>query len=224
MGINIGVVVVTIETLRYERALARDGLRIVAGVDEVGRGALAGPILAAAVVLPSLDEIERDAVFWSRVRDSKLVTPAARPLLAEGIRERALGTAWAAIDNAAIDDIGIAAANRIAMERAVDGLDSEPECLLLDAMTIDSSIWQIGLIDGDALSLSIAAASIVAKVERDRMMVEAADSFPVYGFDRHKGYGVPAHLAALRAHGSCRIHRHSFAPVRSACVSTHAAS
>ncbi len=203
-----------ITTLEYERSLNDSGVTSIAGVDEVGRGALAGPLVSAAVILPSLSEIEQDAAFWSTVRDSKTITPARRAILAEGILERATASALCAIDPEEVDDLGVGPANRIAMERAVLGLDSEPECLLIDAMTIDSSVWQIGIIDGDALSLSIAAASIVAKVARDTMMIEAEDSWPVYGFARHKGYGVKTHIAALQLHGPCDIHRRSFAPVR----------
>lgn len=204
----------TITTLEYERSLVDSGVTSIAGVDEVGRGALAGPLVSAAVILPSLSEIEQDAAFWSTVRDSKTITPARRAILAEAILERARASALCAIAPEEVDDLGVGPANRIAMERAVLGLGSEPECLLIDAMTIDSSVWQIGIIDGDAISLSIAAASIVAKVARDTMMVEAEDSWPVYGFARHKGYGVKTHIAALQRHGPCDIHRRSFAPVR----------
>src|SRR5690606_38090590 len=108
--------------------------------------------------------------------------------------------------------------------RAVLGLATEPEVLLIDAMTIESSAWQIGIIDGDALSMSIAAASIVAKVVRDNLMIAAETDWPVYGFARHKGYGVPAHLAALKSHGPCILHRQCFAPVRLAMELTYARS
>lgn len=204
----------TITTLEYERELNDNGITCIAGVDEVGRGALAGPLVSAAVILPSLQEIHEEAAFWSSVRDSKTITAPRRAILAKGILERARTTAISAIDPDELDDLGVGPANRIAMERAVLGLETEPECLLIDAMTIDSSTWQIGIVDGDALSLSIAAASIVAKVARDTMMIEAADSWPVYGFARHKGYGVRTHIVALQQHGPCDIHRRSFAPVR----------
>ena len=203
-----------ITTLTYERDLFDSDVRIVAGVDEVGRGALAGPLVAAAVILPPLPVLMREAGFWSTVKDSKTIPAASSSRRAAGIMERAVCWATAGIDVEELDDLGVGAANRIAMERAVLALDPEPEVLLIDAMTIDSSIWQIGIIDGDALSLSVAAASIVAKVTRDAIMVDFDATHPVYGFARHKGYGVPTHLAALREHGPCTLHRRSFAPVR----------
>lgn len=205
---------IDIPTLEYERQLYDSGIGSIAGVDEVGRGALAGPLVSAAVVLPTLDVLARDADFWRTVRDSKTISAARRSVIAEGIVERALSWAVSAIEPEEIDDLGVGPANRIAMERAVLGLHAEPDVLLIDAMTIESSTWQIGIIDGDALSLSIAAASIVAKVARDTRMIECEPAWPAYGFARHKGYGVPTHLAALREHGPCEIHRRCFAPVR----------
>jgi ribonuclease HII len=205
---------VDIRTLTYERDLYAEGIRIVAGVDEVGRGALAGPLMAAAVVLPPIEILMRDVDFWGNVRDSKMITASKRAILASEIISRAECYSIAGIEPDELDELGVGPANRIAMERAVLGLDIEPEVLLIDAMTIESSAWQIGIIDGDALSLSIAAASIVAKVARDTLMVEAETDWPVYGFARHKGYGVPSHIAALRAHGPCNLHRRCFAPVR----------
>jgi ribonuclease HII len=205
---------IEITTLSYEQELCDSGIRLIAGVDEVGRGALAGPLVAAAVILPPLEELQREAAFWSTVRDSKTIAEPKREELAAGIAARAAALSTAMIDVDELDSVGVGAANRMAMERAVMALDPEPEVLLIDAMTIDSSIWQIGIIDGDALSLSIAAASIVAKVARDRVMIDHDPIHPAYGFARHKGYGVAAHLAALRQHGPCPLHRRSFAPVR----------
>ena len=201
-------------TVTYERELAASGVRIIAGVDEVGRGALAGPLVAAAVILPPLEEIMRDTAFWAMVRDSKTIVAPRRAELAACIHERAVAVATAIVDVDELDSVGVGAANRMAMERAVFALDPEPEVLLIDAMTIDCGIWQIGIIDGDALSLSVASASIVAKVARDAMMVNLDATHPAYGFARHKGYGVAAHLAALRDHGPCPVHRRTFAPVR----------
>lgn len=201
-------------TLAYERALYEDGISSTAGVDEVGRGALAGPLVAAAVILPPMDALKQDAAFWQNVRDSKTIPEAQRAQLAEGIIARAVSWATAAIEPDELDDLGLGPSNRIVMERAVLGLGVEPEVLLIDAMTIESSTWQIGIIDGDAISLSIAAGSIVAKVMRDTLMVEAGSTWPVYGFARHKGYGVRSHVAALREHGPCMLHRRCFAPVR----------
>lgn len=201
-------------TLSYERDLYDSDITSIAGVDEVGRGALAGPLVAAAVVLPPISILMDDPTFWSCVRDSKTISARTRERLAEGIIERAVSWSVHAVEPAEIDEIGVGPANRVAMERAVMGLPQEPEVLLIDAMTIESSTWQIGIIDGDALSLSIAAASIVAKVARDTLMIEADTGWPVYGFARHKGYGVPFHIAALQEHGPCILHRQCFAPVR----------
>jgi ribonuclease HII len=205
-----------IPTLTYELGLHAQEIRLIAGVDEVGRGALAGPLTAAAVILPDHEEIAQEAAFWSAVRDSKTISFARRATLAEGIRARAASWAIASIDTDELDDLGVGAANRIAMERAVLGLDREPGMLLIDAMTIDSGIPQIGIIDGDALSLSIAAASIIAKVARDTAMIDHDPRWPVFGFAKHKGYGVATHLRALADHGPCPIHRRCFAPVRQA--------
>lgn len=201
-------------TLAYERSLHAHGVSRVAGVDEVGRGALAGPLVSAAVILPPLETLLRDSDFWIQVRDSKTITAARREALAMEIMSRARSWSISAIEPDELDELGVSPANRIAMERAILGLNEEPQMLLIDAMTIESSIWQLGIIDGDALSLSIAAASIIAKVARDTRMIEAQAPWPVYGFARHKGYSVPSHIAALRAHGPCEIHRRYFAPVR----------
>lgn len=203
-----------IPTLGYERDLYDSGISFIAGVDEVGRGALAGPLVSAAVVLPRIEAISEDIRFWSGVRDSKTISARKREELAAGIMERAVCWSVNAVEAEEIDAIGLGPANRIAMERAVLGLEQEPEVLLIDAMTIDSSTWQIGIIDGDALSLSIAAASIVAKVARDTIMIGAGVHWPHYGFPQHKGYGVKTHIAALVEHGPCDLHRRCFSPVR----------
>ncbi len=203
-----------ISTLTYERHFLSHDVRHIAGVDEVGRGALAGPLMAAAVVLPSLEEIGRDTAFWNAVRDSKTITVKRRGELAKGIMERATDWSIAAVPPEELDSLGVGPANRIAMERAVYGLSDEPGLLLIDAMTLDCDTPQVGIIDGDALCLSIAAASIIAKVARDTIMMEHDPEWPVFGFAKHKGYGVKTHLLALSEHGPCPIHRRSFAPVR----------
>lgn len=209
----------TTSGVAHERQLWRTGLTSIAGVDEVGRGALAGPLVAAAVVLPR--PRRRDAAFWATLRDSKLLTPAARERICAEIRVRAIGIGLGVIDQTLLDRIGITAANRLAMEQAVLALPCTPDALLLDAMIIDLGLPQIGLIDGDAQSASIAAASIVAKVTRDALMVECDSSWPAYGFRQHKGYGVASHLAALAQFGPCPLHRRSFAPVRLVCGGSH---
>ena len=203
-------------TLTYELALRAEGISAIAGVDEVGRGALAGPLVAAAVILPPPEDLRREVDFWRTVRDSKTIPEARRATIAEAIQSRACSWSTAAIEPGELDEMGLGPSNRIVMERAVLGLDIEPEVLLIDAMTIESGTWQFGIIDGDALSLSIAAASIVAKVARDALMIESSRTWPVYGFARHKGYGVPSHVAALHQHGPCVLHRRCFAPVRHA--------
>lgn len=211
-----------IRTLAYETHLWNEGYAVLAGVDEVGRGALAGPLTAGAVILPPLHDIERDAAFWTAVRDSKTVSVARRTVLAREIADRCLAWSVAAIEVEELDEVGVGAANRIAMERAVMDLEREPDALLIDAMTLDTGVPQIGIIDGDALSLSVAAASIIAKVARDEVMIGHDPRWPQFGFARHKGYGVASHVAALRKHGPCPLHRRSFAPVRLAEEMLHA--
>jgi ribonuclease HII len=193
-------------TLRYEKKAWACGAARVAGVDEVGRGSLFGPVVAAAVILDSAYRVRG-------LRDSKLLEPERREVLAERIREHAVAWAIAAVDAARIDQINIYQASRVAMRDAVIRLAIAPDHLLIDAMKIDCEQPQDAIIHGDALSASIAAASILAKVERDRMMCEWDAVFPVYGLASHKGYSTPRHLAALREHGPSPLHRQSFAPV-----------
>jgi len=193
-------------TLRYEKQAWEAGAVHVAGVDEVGRGSLFGPVVAAAVIL--------DRGYRVRgLRDSKLLLPERREVLAERIREHAVAWAIAAVDAARIDQINIYQASRVAMRDAVAMLTCRPDHLLIDAVRIDCDLPQDAIIHGDALSASIAAASILAKVERDRMMCEWDVVFPAYGLASHKGYSTPRHLAALREHGASPLHRQSFAPV-----------
>jgi ribonuclease HII len=203
--------------LQWERQLWDGGYQTIAGVDEVGRGALAGPLVAAAVILP-IHEISAPelAPLWTTVRDSKVLSHCKRVTIAGGIFASGAHISIAEITCEEIDAIGIGPANRCAMERAVNGLPQPPDILLIDAMTLDLDTPQIGVIDGDAQSLSIAAASIIAKVHRDTIMMNLASTWPAYGFERHKGYGVATHVAALTEHGPCPHHRHSFAPVRRA--------
>ncbi len=203
----------TTDTLSWERQLWEAGYTRIAGVDEVGRGALAGPLVAAAVVLPTTSIEILTGEMWSTVRDSKTMTHLRRTSSSIAIHASGAEVSITQIPNDEVDAIGIAAANRLAMERAVMNLAIEPDVLLIDAMTLDLDLPQIGVIDGDAQSLSIAAASIVAKVYRDSLMIEMDTIYPAYGFARHKGYGVASHVAALQACGPCPAHRRSFAPV-----------
>jgi len=193
-------------TLKYEKKAWGSGARLVAGVDEVGRGSLFGCVVAAAVIL--------DPGYRVRgLRDSKLLLAERREVLAERIREHAVAWAVAAVDAARIDQINIYHASRAAMRDAVLGLTPAPDHLLIDALKVDCEMPQDAIIHGDALSASIAAASILAKVERDRMMREWDAVFPEYGLASHKGYSTPKHLVALRELGPTPLHRQSFAPV-----------
>lgn len=187
----------------------------VAGVDEVGRGPLAGPLVAAAVVLPPY----LDAPWLSLVRDSKLLAEPRRDQLDRLIRRDALAVAVGSIAVDELDARGLTHANRGAMRLAVERLGVSPEHLLLDALTLpEAPVDQSGLIDGDARCISIACASIVAKVARDAIMRRLDARYPAYGFARHKGYGTAAHLRALDQHGPCPEHRRSFAPVAARLV------
>lgn len=193
-------------TERFEKRAWQSGARLVAGVDEVGRGSLFGPVVAAAVILNPEDRIRG-------LRDSKLLIAERREVLAERIRERAVCFAIAAVDSATIDVINIYQASRLAMLQAVEQLTIKPDHLLIDAMLIDYACPQTKIIHGDALSASIAAASIIAKVERDRMMCELDSVYPLYGLASNKGYSTPVHIRSLREHGPSPLHRQSFAPV-----------
>lgn len=193
-------------TLKFEKRAWDSGAQQIAGVDEVGRGSLFGPVVAAAVIL------RRDYRIRG-LRDSKLLLPERREVLAERIREYAVAWTVAAVDAARIDQINIYQASRVAMREAVLQLQPQPDHLLIDAVRLDCSHPQQAIIHGDALSASIAAASILAKVERDRMMREWDTVFPLYGLASNKGYSTPHHLSALRQHGPSPLHRQSFAPV-----------
>ena len=198
-------------TFDHERPLWEQGLRFVAGVDEVGRGPLAGPVVAGAVILPSGARFP----WLGEVRDSKDLPAAKREELAEKIRAQAVAFGLGAVEPERIDAMGIAPASRLAMARALAALQPAAEYALIDAFRLpEVVIPHHGIIDGDALSLSIAAASIVAKVHRDRIMQMYDALYPDYGFGRHKGYPTSAHMEALTRHGPCPIHRRSFGPVR----------
>lgn len=203
-------------TYTWEPFLANHGYTAIAGVDEVGRGALAGPLMAGAVILPQAKQIRRDIDFWSGVKDSKTISFKRRALLAEGILLRSRSWAIGSVPADELDAIGVAAANRMAMERAVAGLHIEADYLLIDATTIDTGLPQQGIINGDALSLSVAAASIIAKVARDTIMIEMDRLWPEYGFARHKGYAAQSHRDAIDLHGPCPLHRFCYAPIRAA--------
>jgi ribonuclease HII len=198
--------------LSFELPLWSSGLVNVAGLDEAGRGAWAGPVSAAAVVFPP------DPCLIARlagVRDSKQMTPRQRFKWSAAIKSTALAWGIGFASNGEIDSFGILAATRLAMQRALEQLETSPQHLLIDALKLKANPTpQTAIIKGDAKSLSIAAASVLAKTSRDALMCEFDLQFPGYGFARHKGYGTSAHQIALDKLGACAIHRVSFAPVR----------
>ncbi len=193
-------------TLKYEKLAWSSGATLVAGVDEVGRGSLFGPVVAAAVILDPNYRIRG-------LRDSKLLDRETREKLAPRIRQHAIAWAIAAVDVSTIDQINIYWASKRAMEEAVGMLQPAPDHLLIDALRLNSECRQTPIIHGDALSASIAAASIIAKVERDAMITAWDPVFPDYGLASNKGYSTPRHLKMLREKGPTPLHRLSFAPV-----------
>ena len=200
-------------SLTYEKRLWEAGYRHVAGLDEAGRGSWAGPVVAAAVILPP-DQPEL-AHCLSGVRDSKTLTPARREMLLEVIEQHALAWGVGAVPPSEIDARGIVPATREAMSLALGVLSPPADYLLVDYLPLsDQPLPQVSLPKGDARILSIAAASIVAKVSRDRMMVDLDARYPGYGFGQHKGYGTPQHQAALASIGPSAVHRLSFAPLQ----------
>jgi len=191
---------------KYEKLARGQGATLIAGVDEVGRGALFGPVVAAAVILPPDTRIRG-------LRDSKQLLQEDRERLADVVRKRALAIAIEEVDAATIDRVNIYQASRMAMTTAVLRLVPQPDHLLIDAMRLDLGHAQTCIIYGDSLSISIAAASVVAKVYRDARMRELDSEYPGYGLASHKGYATPEHREALRKLGPCPLHRKSFAPV-----------
>lgn len=194
-----------------ERELRFQGYGLIAGIDEVGRGAIAGPVVAAAVILP----LEVDLPWLSLVRDSKQLSPRKRENLFELMQRSSITMGIGMVPHTGVDETGIVKATQMAMGRAVEHLACPPDFLLIDALALpETPLPQWSLIRGDQLSLSIACASIVAKVSRDRYMVELDSSYPGYGLARHKGYPTRGHLLNLQQLGLSPIHRQSFAPVR----------
>ncbi len=189
--------------LEHEERLWKQGIKLIAGIDEVGRGCLCGDVLAACVILKENEYIEG-------VNDSKKLTPKKREELFEIIQEKAIAIGVGKIDSKIIDEINIKQATRLAMRMAVDSMDIRPEILLIDAEEIDTDLPQISLIRGDAISQSIAAASIIAKVTRDRMCEKWDLEYPGYGIKQHKGYGTKLHIEMLQKNGPSLIHRRTF--------------
>lgn len=199
-------------SLDEERKLWRAGFVRVAGLDEAGRGALAGPVVAGAVVLPAN---ARHTGLWAEVQDSKLLSPQRREELAVRIRETASAWSLGEASAAEIDAHGIAPSTRLAMRRAVQALSPSPDHLLLDWVQLKSlNLPQLSFTKGDLRIVSIAAASILAKIHRDQLLRQLHERFPAYGFHSHKGYAARTHLAAIKSFGPCPAHRRSFSPLR----------
>ena len=192
------------EKLQFECMLLEKGYRFIAGVDEVGRGPLAGPVVCSAVIMPLDDLIEG-------VDDSKKLSAKKREELAEKIKEKALCYTLIEVGEKTIDEINILQATRLGMKKAIEGLSISPDIVLTDGnMTIDIPFKQKSIIGGDALSYSIGSASILAKVYRDKLMDDFAEKYPYYAFEKNKGYGTKAHIDGIKEHGLCPIHRKTF--------------
>ena len=190
--------------LEYERALYAKGYEFICGIDEAGRGPLCGPVVAAAVILKKDDHIEG-------VNDSKKLSEKKRESLFETIKERAVAWSVGIVDEETIDNINILESTRLAMKKAVEGLKQKPEYALVDAeKKVPIDVPYSPIIKGDALSESIAAASIIAKVTRDHMIIELDKEYPEYGFAKNKGYGTKEHTEAIKKYGLCKAHRKSF--------------
>ena len=198
------------QMLRYEKELYQAGYRAIAGIDEVGRGPLAGPVVAAAVILPPECKIKG-------LNDSKKIPKKKHMVIYQAILDQALAVGIGIIDNTVIDQVNIYEATKLAMKEALSKLSLKPDYLLIDAMKLDIDIPQESIIKGDANSLSIAAASIVAKVTRDKLMADYDKEFPGYDFAQNAGYGTKSHLQGLEQNGVTPIHRKTFEPVKSMC-------
>lgn len=192
-----------IDNLRYEKECIAQGYSLIAGVDEVGRGPLAGNVVCCAVIMPLDDIIEG-------VDDSKKLSEKKRKMLSEQIKEKAIAYSIAEVSPQVIDEINILEATKKCMAMAINGLKIKPDIVLIDALDIKVDIPVKGIIKGDALSYNIGAASILAKVYRDEQMCEMAKLYPQYAFEKHKGYGTAVHIQAIKEYGACPIHRRSF--------------
>ena len=196
-----------LDLLAYEKKLYKKNITLIAGVDEVGRGPLVGPVVAAAVILPKNYKLEG-------LNDSKKLTEKKREELYPIIMKDAISVGIGEVSAKEIDEINIYEASRKAMMIAIDNLDVKPEHILVDAMPLFTDIPHDAIIHGDALSLSIAAASVIAKVTRDRMMIELDEKYPMYGFKKHKGYPTKLHLENLQKYGPLENYRFTYGPVR----------
>ena len=199
--------------LRYEKELYVQEINLIAGVDEVGRGPLAGPVVAAAVILPQNCKIKG-------LNDSKKIPKKKHKEIFQAVKDSALAIGIGIMDNHVIDQVNIYEATKLAMKEAISQLEPQPEHLLIDAMKLDLPISQTSIIKGDANSLSIAAASIVAKVTRDNIMANYDQEFPGYDFSQNAGYGTAKHLEGIEKHGVTPIHRTSFEPIKTLVASS----
>ena len=192
-----------IDMLQFEKEFASQGKTLIAGIDEAGRGPLAGPVVVASVIMP-LDNI------IDGINDSKKLSEKKRNELFEKIKQTAISYHIEVIDEKIIDDINILNATKLGMKNCIDKLDKTPDVVLIDAVKIDSDVQTVSIIKGDAKSYSIAAASILAKVYRDNLMLQYDKEYPVYNFAKHKGYGTKMHIDAIKQYGICPIHRRTF--------------
>ena len=191
----------------YEDALTKEGITLIAGVDEVGRGPLIGPVVTAAVILPK-DYTNEE------INDSKKLTEKKREKLYDVIKENAISIGIGICSEKVIDEINILEATKKAMKEAINNLKIKPEHVLIDAVKLDLEVPSTSIIKGDAKSVSIAAASIIAKVTRDRMLIEMDKEYPMYDLAKNKGYGTKKHIEALNKYGPCKYHRLTFEPVK----------
>lgn len=196
-----------IDLLEYEKELYCDGIKFIAGVDEVGRGPLIGPVVAAAVILPKNYKLDG-------LNDSKKLSEKKRDLFYEIINRDALAIGIGIINEKKIDEVNIYEATKLAMKEAINSLNIKPEHILIDAMPLELDIPATSIIKGDAKSLSIAAASVIAKVTRDRMMYELDKKYPMYGFGSHKGYPTKKHIEAINKYGLIDGYRKTYAPIK----------
>ncbi|MCH5166396.1 MAG: ribonuclease HII [Erysipelotrichales bacterium] len=194
------------DLLEYERVLYNKGINLIAGVDEVGRGPLCGPVVACACILP-------ENYFLEGLNDSKKVSEKKREKLYEILINDAVSYGLGIVSPRRIDEINILEASKEAMKEAINNLNTKPEHVLIDAVKLDIDIPSTSIIKGDAKSASIAAASIIAKVTRDRMMIELDKKYPEYGYAKHKGYGTKAHIEAVKKYGVNELYRFTFAPI-----------
>ena len=196
-----------IDPFKYEKELRKNGIKLIAGVDEVGRGPLVGPVVTACVILPENINLER-------LTDSKKLSEKKRNFFYDEIKRQAISIGIGIVSNEEIDKINIYEATKVAMKQAISNCDVKPEHVLIDAMKLDLDIPSTSIIKGDLLSISISAASVIAKVTRDRMMYELDKKYPMYDFKSNKGYPTKEHLEAIKKYGIIPEHRKSYGPVK----------